>query len=280
FLNDLPASWWNLANEADAVVVIAPEFSSILQNAISKLMPVCKLLLNCSGHFLENTCDKWLTAQRLSVKQIYHPATQLVTEVNAHWLEQHRSETGRWIIKPRDGAGCDAIQVVDDDSLQSVLNIIRSTDSQSRMILQPLHQGNAFSRSAIVGAAGNSHWMPLVTQEFMVGNSMTYCGGKVLLTSDSPSLPQLDKVLEATVEALGRGACGWIGVDLLYSHVSNDWMVIEINPRLTTSFTGLSAAYGSGLMEQMLRAVRGMEVCVNPTWKSIAFDAAGNVRCT
>ncbi|MDX1929115.1 MAG: hypothetical protein SFV81_21485, partial [Pirellulaceae bacterium] len=46
FLNDLPASWWNLANEADAVVVIAPEFSSILQNAISKLMPVCKLLLN------------------------------------------------------------------------------------------------------------------------------------------------------------------------------------------------------------------------------------------
>jgi tyramine---L-glutamate ligase len=279
FLNDLPSNWWSIADEVDAVVLIAPEFSSILQNAISKLSPICKLLINCGGHFLENTCDKWLTAQQLGMAQIHHPATQLVTAVTDRWLEQHRGETGKWIIKPRDGAGCDAIQVVEDDAVQSVLTLMRSTDLHSRMILQPLHQGSAFSRSAIVDAAGIAHWMPLVTQEFMVSGSMTYRGGRVLLASESPSLPQLDKVLESTFEALGSGARGWVGVDLLYSDALNDWMVIEVNPRLTTSFVGLSAACGAGLMEQMLRAARGMEVCINPTWNSVAFDAAGNVRC-
>ena len=277
FTDDLPSSWWNIAAEADAVLVIAPEFSSILQNAISKLNPACKLLLNSSGNFLANTCDKLLTAQRLKSADIRHPETQLVCNVDSDWLEQHRCKSGRWIIKPRDGAGCDAIQLVDDNAVRDALTAVRASDSNSRMLIQPLHSGSAFSRSAIVDAAGQAHWLPLVTQEFTPGDSMNYLGGKVLDANESPSIDRLNSILDATVVALRPGALGWIGVDLLYSDELNEWMVIEVNPRLTTSFTGLSASYGSGLMEQMLRAARGMDIVVKPNWKSVAFDAAGNV---
>jgi tyramine---L-glutamate ligase len=278
YTSGLPSSWWKIAHEADAIVVIAPEFSSILQSVVYKLRPACRLLVNCGDDFLKHTCDKWLTAQQLGEAQIHHPTTQLVTAVTNRWLEEHRCNSGQWIIKPRDGAGCDAIQLADDKTVQSVLTSMRSADLGSKMILQPLHQGAAFSRSAIIDATGDAHWLPLVTQEFTVGDSMTYCGGKVLDASDSPSLERLDKVLAATAGALGPGALGWVGVDLIYSNELDDWIVIEINPRLTTSFVGLSAAYGSGLMEQMLSAVRGLDVFVKPSWKSVSFDAAGNVH--
>jgi tyramine---L-glutamate ligase len=284
FTNDLPSRWWMIASEADAVVVIAPEFANILQTAISKLTPVCKLLLNCNGDFLASSCDKWLTAQKLNSAHINHPATHLTCDVTESWLQQHHNESGRWIIKPRDGAGCEAIQLVSHEFIKDTLSTIRSGDSNSRMMIQPLHSGTAFSRSAIVDGAGRFHWLPLVTQEFTDADSIVYCGGRVLvgkshyedtLNGKRYSIDRLDKVLNATVEALGQGARGWVGVDLLFSDLINDWLVIEVNPRLTTSFTGLSKSNGPGLTEQMLRAGQGLDIAIKPTWKTIEFSAAG-----
>ncbi len=287
FQDDLPSSWWAIAADSDVVVVIAPEFSNILRTAVSKLSRVCSLLLNCSGDFLAASCDKWLTAQRLSAAGISHPATQLACDVTKDWIEQHRNQSGRWIIKPRDGAGCDAIQLVNDECIHEALSAIRSSDLNSRMMLQPLHNGAAFSRSAIVDFAGYAHWLPLVTQEFSITESIVYRGGRVLdvghwcyeglLNGRRYSIDQLNEVLNATVGSLGPGALGWVGVDLLYSDELNDWLVIEVNPRLTTSFTGLRLSYGTGLMEQMLRGGRGQGVAIDREWKSIAFDSAGNL---
>jgi len=286
--SELPYSWWTVASKVDAVVVIAPEFSSILQTAISKLKPICKLLLNCGGDFLAASCDKWLTADRLDSARINHPATQLVCDVTERWLEQHRNRSRRWIIKPRDGAGCDAIQLVSDESVRDVLSAIRVSDSNWRMIIQPQHNGAAFSRSAIVDSAGRAHWLPLVTQEFTGADSIVYSGGRVLVVNNSHyedtlnakrySIDRLDKVLNATIGALGLGAHGWVGVDLLSSEDLDDWLVIEVNPRLTTSFTGLSMSHGPGLMEHMVRAGQGVEVAIEPTWKSIAFNSEGKIN--
>lgn len=97
------------------------------------------------------------------------------------------------------------------------------------------------------------------------------------LTGNRYSIDRLDEVLNATTAALGQGARGWVGVDLLYSDELNDWVVIEVNPRLTTSFTGLSMSHGPGLMERMLRAGQGLEVAVGSTWKPISFNAAGKI---
>ena len=285
FTKELPSGWWKIASEADAALVIAPELSGILQTAISRLAPVCKLLLNCKGEFLAASCDKWLTAERLRTACVNHPATQLACDATESWLQQHRNQSGKWIIKPRDGAGCEAIHLAGEKSVQDALNAIRPGDSNSRMIIQPLHTGTSFSRSAIVDSAGCPHWLPLVTQEFTVGDSMTYCGGRVLsagnlhfedtLTGSRYSIERLDEVLNATLGALGQGALGWVGVDLVYNDELNDWMVIEINPRLTTSFSGLSMSHGPGLMERMLQAAQGIKVAIDPTWKTIAFNAAG-----
>lgn len=287
FTKGLPSGWWEIASQADAVIVIAPEFSRILQTAILQLAPVCKLLLNCQGEFLTASCDKWITAQRLQASDVLHPATQLACAATEDWLNQNATASRRWILKPRDGAGCEAIQLHHESTLREALETTRAKDSNSGMILQPFHSGAAFSRSAIIDTSGRAHWLPLVTQEFLAGDALTYTGGRVLVESDLQcadlragaqfSIAKLDAVLKATIEALGQGACGWVGVDLLYSDELDDWMVIEVNPRLTTSFTGLSMSYGPGLMQHMLQAGQGLEVAIGTTWKAISFNAAGGL---
>ncbi len=285
----LPGNWRGVASEAEAVVLIAPEFFSILQTATKQLASACRVMLNCTGKFLDASCDKWLTAQRLFGTGVSHPATQLVSEVTTNWIQQNRIDSGKWIMKPRDGAGCDSLQLVPNDLLNEVLEVTRSNGFASRMIIQPLYHGMSFSRSAIIDSTGSPNWLPLVTQEFRVDKSMAYTGGRVLkddhshytdpLSGQQYAKDHLDKFLNQALGALGQGARGWVGVDLVYSHELMDWVLIEVNPRLTTSFAGLSMAYGPGLTEQMLRAARGLQVKIGTQWQVVAFDAAGNPRC-
>ena len=61
-------------------------------------------------------------------------------------------------------------------------------------------------------------------------------------------------LLDATLAALGEGACGWVSVDLLYMVDQQSWCVIEVNPRCTTSMVGLAQAYTGNLVLEMLHA--------------------------
>ena len=73
---------------------------------------------------------------------------------------------------------------------------------------------------------------------------------------------------------------GYLGVDLVLGDDPGGVadVVIEINPRLTTSYVGLRALLEGNLAATMLAIAAGQspELC----WKTgpIAFDAAGGVR--
>ena len=53
--------------------------------------------------------------------------------------------------------------------------------------------------------------------------------------------------------------------------------VIEINPRLTTSYVGLRAAATSNLAEAMWRVAQGEMQPIEFSDRAIEFDASGNV---
>ena len=69
---------------------------------------------------------------------------------------------------------------------------------------------------------------------------------------------------------------GYVGVDVVLGE-SQDW-VIEINPRLTTSYIGLRALAADNLMEVLLRLVRGESVA-KLRWRpgGIRWSAHGHV---
>ncbi|MEZ6135507.1 MAG: ATP-grasp domain-containing protein [Pirellulaceae bacterium] len=277
----IPEAWFEIANSADLTLVVAPEFDRILENCISQLAFSGCRLLNCSGEFLTAASDKWLTSQRLLAAGIAHPPTLRFdafkqTDANEVVLRSVAGfwQTDRWIVKPRDGAGCEQVSVCSIAELQR-----HPHRGSSHFVVQPLIDGLALSCSAIVDGerteqttdapvaslrneAGpqllrresdrRATWLPLFTQEFTP--EMQYCGG-VLADGGIRSKCPTD-MLDQTLTALGVGARGWVGVDLLYRSQDARWIVIEVNPRCTTSIVGVSEIcarlYGSGWLGELL----------------------------
>ncbi len=269
FVNGLPASWWHIAKSSDAVLIIAPEFSGILQSAIERLSNVGSRLMNCHGSFLNIACDKWLTAQRWVRAEIPHPATQLLASVTNRWLDENRNVSAKWVVKPRDGAGCEGIKLVDEGNLLSTIAECKIQGDAEGYVVQPFHLGRSFSRSVIVDSHGRSHWLPLVSQELVLGEKIIYQGGEIV------GLQCIDGAFDDALKALGEGAVGWVGFDLMRCEGADQWRFIEANARLTTSFAGLSRSYGKGLAEQLWQACLGGEVKLESDWRRLKFDASG-----
>jgi predicted ATP-grasp superfamily ATP-dependent carboligase len=85
---------------------------------------------------------------------------------------------------------------------------------------------------------------------------------------------------QRTVAAL-TGLRGYVGVDLVLGDAadgSRDW-VIEVNPRLTTSYVGLRALARTNLADALLRVATGQEV-EPPAWRAgtVQFRADGSYR--
>jgi predicted ATP-grasp superfamily ATP-dependent carboligase len=72
---------------------------------------------------------------------------------------------------------------------------------------------------------------------------------------------------------------GYVGVDLVLGREpdGSEDAVIEINPRLTTSYVGLRTAATTNLADVMWRVAQGESQPVEFSNKPIEFDANGNV---
>ena len=71
------------------------------------------------------------------------------------------------------------------------------------------------------------------------------------------------------------GLWGYIGIDIMES-ARYGTQVLEINPRLTTSYAGLYQATGIRLIRELLRLADGQTTDFRPAWhKTIAIAITG-----
>ena len=93
---------------------------------------------------------------------------------------------------------------------------------------------------------------------------------------ENVSCADLQEFSESVLMALPERAKGWIGIDFLIpfgTEGPRDWVVIEINPRLTTSYLGYRQWYGPELANRLIE-VRAMPSEVDfQNWNHITFDA-------
>jgi predicted ATP-grasp superfamily ATP-dependent carboligase len=140
------------------------------------------------------------------------------------------------------------------------------------MILQPYLGGRAVSVACLGGVP-----LPAAEQCLSTDGRFHYQGGRVPLP---PSLAVRAQRLAARAVAAIPGLCGYVGVDLVLGEPtdgSND-AVIEINPRLTTSYVGLRRLARCNLAEAILAAGLG-RLLPNLSWHSatIHFRADGGL---
>jgi len=237
-----------LCRQADAVLIIAPEFDNILADRCQLVEEWGTVSLNCSVDAIRLCADKLELARRLDSLKIPTIPTR---EIDLSRKIPESDLEFPLVIKPRDGAGCLETYLLrkaaDWQPFQKVKrqesrdDALKHDRRQTEWIVQPFIDGRTLSIAAIVGAEqwNGEPWLevfPLAEQELTENGKFRYRGGRIPQTS---FLQHEATHLVRDITRQIPGLSGYIGIDLIAPfRTAEELFVVEINPRLTTSYLG------------------------------------------
>lgn len=222
----------SLINRCDAAIIIAPETDGVLEwltaQAEKAKIPVlgsCSSAVAVAGN--KAACHRLFNRANLP-----NPATRTSSFESAH---QAAEETGcPLVIKPVDGIGSEGAHLVSRISdVSAVLESIRRVTLHNEILVQSFVKGIHVSVS-ILAASGRFLPLSLNQQLIEVGSPIRYIGSEVPFEHRAGGL---GIELACSAVSLISGLKGYVGVDLVLTEDSAQ--LIEINPRLTTSYIGL-----------------------------------------
>lgn len=230
--------WIDAAEDCDVAIVVAPEMHGILAKGVAMLRAGGVDVIASSGDFLRVASDKVLTAKTLHAAGVQHPMFQAKGERR---MASKLRKADRFVVKPRDGCGTQLIHTF--DSYDAALEHLDES-----AILQQRLPGTPVSVS-LIASEKRQLFLPAVAQTFHEGG-FSYAGGHGPLCDDHQRRAMA--LASRTIEAMPPMARGFIGMDLLMGDRPSEDVVIEINPRLTTSYVGLRRMTDSNLAAHML----------------------------
>jgi predicted ATP-grasp superfamily ATP-dependent carboligase len=251
--------------EAAAVVLIAPEMQGDLYRQVCRAEALGARLLSPGSPFVHVTSDKLALAELWEA----HGVPTIPTTLLRRGERISAQLRGPLVVKPRDGCGSLGVQLLaaPHDTIDW------SEIPADEAIVQPYRVGRAASIAALVGA-DCVHILPATWQRLAADGRFRYEGG---------SLPLEDSLQERAASLLRQAlrvlppATGFIGCDILLGDHPHDDCVVEINPRLTTSYLGLRALAETNLAEAML-SLREQGSCF-VAWHNhrVVFTSAGEI---
>ncbi|GIX29288.1 MAG: hypothetical protein KatS3mg123_3169 [Burkholderiales bacterium] len=214
---------------ADLAWIIAPETGGVLEALAREALARGKGLFGCAPEAVRVAASKRATARALAraglpVVPTFAPGEPLP------------ALPGPWVVKPDDGAGCEgARRVPDVDAVREAL-----LEAGTGPVAQPWIEGEAASLSLLVFPEGRVRLLSCNRQHIAVrGEALALTGVTVGAWADADG--RLAALAQAAVAAI-PGLAGFVGID--YVQTSAGPVVLEINPRLTTSYCGLRSVLG------------------------------------
>ena len=210
-----------IAAQCDATWVIAPESGGILESITHRLLEEKITLINCDVESVHITSDKLMCAEYLMKHDI-------LTIENLS-LEQTRSYMKPVIIKDRCGAGCEGLMRCENGK-----QALECIENFSQWVVQPYLEGDhlslslLFSRQEVKILSINKQIFENIKQPKLIA-----CHVNAYPVRDDMRL-LAEKIFNAF-----PGLQGYVGVDVIETQGKH--YIVDINPRLTSSFVGLSA---------------------------------------
>lgn len=240
-----------LCQHCDAIWPIAPEFNGILQSLCHTVETMGKLLLTSATAAVAVTGNKFHCYQHLSRHYITTIPTQLLDD-------KYDYLPGEWMIKPVDGAGCADSYLI--SNRQEFM--IASTQLQGRgqFIIQPHIRGKKTSLSCLF-KQGQGWLICANLQRFNIVNKQ-YRLAEIVVNTPSNLTAAYKNLVNKIAGAL-PDLWGYVGIDLI--ETTDQINVLEINPRLTTSFAGIYAACGINIAQVVLQLIIKGKPLLNPT---------------
>ncbi|TWU37357.1 ATP-grasp domain-containing protein [Novipirellula artificiosorum] len=240
--------WVAAARDCDAAIIVAPENDGILAKSVAMLRAAGVDVIAGSGDFLRVASDKLQTAKLLLSCGVAHPYYVALSDTR---YEAELQGYARYVLKPRDGCGTHEIRTFNSyDEARAELS--------DELLLQPWLPGRAVSVS-LVASGQHQVFLPAVSQE-ICAESCEYAGGRGPLDDDAQSRAAV--LASRAIAAMPPTARGFVGVDLLLGDCASEDYVIEINPRLTTSYVGLRQIIQGNLAARLFDLETGPVSCI------------------
>ena len=227
--------------QCDAVWPIAPETGGVLEELSRIVLDEGRALLGSQPEAVAVAASKSRTIGALEAAGIRCVPTfsdpARVTPI-----------PGPWVIKPDDGAGCaDASVVTSWQDARGWLDA-RAGDG---FIAQPWCEGPSLSLS-IICHDGKARLLSCNQQHVRRHDSRLDLEGITVNALDDAL--GIYSNIARRISAVMPGLHGYVGVDLISTEAGP--IVLEINPRLTTSYCGLREALGVNPAELVICATR------------------------
>ncbi|MBK3801326.1 ATP-grasp domain-containing protein [Azospirillum brasilense] len=240
--------WEDLARQADGVWPIAPETDGALKRFSRMVEASGRRLLNSRTDAVAIASSKATTAAMLSAAGLpVVPVWRVGVDAPPGG--------GPWVVKPDDGAGCIDTRLIRDHA--DWRGWLAEAD-RSGFVAQPFQPGTPASLSML--CRDGRAW-PLTANRQSVslsGGRFSYGGGIVGGMALTPTLTELAQGVAAALP----GLFGCVGVDVIVG--PDGPTIIEVNPRLTTSFVGVRRATGLNVAAAVLDLSRDPPVPPQP----------------
>jgi len=255
-----------LAAEADHTLVVAPEIDDILYHTLERARAAGARLLASDAEFILLTSDKHKTALHLQRAGVPVPEAVVIA---ADKERLPHDFTYPAVIKPVHGAGS-----------QHTLLVASAGDEPPPYPwprrLEQYCPGMAMSVAFLCGPAHRTA-LPACHQHLSSDGRFSYTGGALL--QDLQLARRATTLAERALDAL-PAAIGYVGLDLVLGKLADgsEDVVIEVNPRITTSYVGLRAATEDNLAAAMIENAAGRMVSPSFVDTPLEFLVDGTIR--
>ncbi len=267
-----------LAGESHSALVIAPENNRILTKLVMKIeFYEDTLCLNSTIDSISETSKKMALNRNLEKKGFETPKTRCLN-IGSTLNEVYTAVSSLGfpvVFKPDEGLGCSGISLVTrDDQIPLAVEKMRRETSTNKLLIQEMIQGVAASVSLISNGREaspvslNLQKIVLVSPE----SNSSYIGGVIPYNH-----PLKEEALEAarlSVESF-RGLKGYVGVDLVMTEEHP--VILEVNPRITTSYIGLRRITDFNMAQAMMNSVSRGELPKDT--RETGFVSFSKIRC-
>ena len=177
---------------------------------------------------------------------------------------------GQLVRKPNDGVGSLDIRLVGEHERHLIEELV---DLNRKVRIEEFIEGPAFSVSVLGSPTGFLVLEPC-DQKISDDGNFRYLGGQLPVSSAS-TRRELCKTAALVAQSLPRWH-GYLGLDMVVG--SEGAYVIEINPRLTTSYVGLRKWYDQNLTQIVLDSAHGPIESLSARKFQLQFDPYGRVE--
>jgi predicted ATP-grasp superfamily ATP-dependent carboligase len=241
----------------DLVWIIAPEVDDILLSLSKRCYAANVIFLGCGIHSTAVASDKWQTYEACQDANIETlPTVKAIDWKSA--VQSLSNHEGKLVAKPIDGVGCEGIHLFDDRKAVEYW-LDQGACSTEKYLIQAFDGGKpaSFSMLCKQGQAWllscNLQHIEMVDHRFIL---------KGITVNGASEYWALLAQLAHDIAKMLPDAFGYLGVDVMIPRDHAKIAIIEINPRLTTSYVAMGQATGENIAGLMLDCLLDPHFCM------------------